>query len=353
MDHYHSTTGQHVKGKHLTFAERVIIQTRRKDGWSANRIAKELGCAPNTIRNELRRGTVNLYRGKVQRCKASQGQKTYEQNRIHCCRHYDRLEKAAFLQYVDRHVREDGWSLDACRGRALRDKIFREDEVTCTKTLYNYVDLGLMETKNHHLPEKLSRTTKKHHDRENKKKLGRSIEERDPSVNDRKEFGHWESDLVIGQKSGKDEVLLTLAERKSREYWMIPLVNREAATILEAFKVIRKEYSEHFSEVFKTITTDNGSEFSRLSELEDLADTLVYFAHPYTACEKGTNERHNGIIRRFIPKGKRIDSFTAEEISNVMVWCNGLPRKILDYRTPDEVFETELDRIYQGDTRVS
>ena len=86
---------------------------------------------------------------------------------------------------------------------------------------------------------------------------------------------------------------------------------------------------------------------------EDLADTLVYFAHPYTACEKGTNERHNGIIRRFIPKGKRIDSFTAEEISNVMVWCNGLPRKILDYRTPDEVFETELDRIYQGDTRVS
>ena len=126
MDHYHSTTGQHVKGKHLTFEERVIIQTRRKDGWSANRIAKELGCAPNTIRNELRRGTVNLYRGKVQRYKASQGQKTYEQNRTNCCRHYERLEKAAFLQYVDRHV--------------------REDEVTCTKTLYNYVDLGLMET---------------------------------------------------------------------------------------------------------------------------------------------------------------------------------------------------------------
>ena len=65
MDHYHSTTGQHVKGKHLTFEERIIIQTRRKDGWFANRIAKELGCAPNTIRNDLRRGTINLYRGKV------------------------------------------------------------------------------------------------------------------------------------------------------------------------------------------------------------------------------------------------------------------------------------------------
>jgi IS30 family transposase len=78
------------------------------------------------------------------------------------------------------------------------------------------------------------------------------------------------------------------------------------------------------------------------------ADTLVYFAHPYTSCEKGTNERHNGIIRRFIPKGKRIDSYTVEEISNIEVWCNSLPRKILGYRTPDEVFEAELDRIYQA-----
>ncbi len=87
MDHYHSTTGQHVKGKHLTFEERVIIQTRRKDGWSANRIAKELVCAPNTIRNEHRRDTVSLYHGKIRRYKASQGQKAYEQNRTNCCRH--------------------------------------------------------------------------------------------------------------------------------------------------------------------------------------------------------------------------------------------------------------------------
>jgi IS30 family transposase len=129
---------------------------------------------------------------------------------------------------------------------------------------------------------------------------------------------------------------------------MIPLSSKEAASVMEAFEQIRMEYSEHFSEVFKTITTDNGSEFARLSELEELADTLVYFAHPYTSCEKGTNERHNGIIRRFIPKGKRIDSYTAEEISNIEVWCNSLPRRILGYRTPDEVFEAELDRIYQA-----
>ena len=106
------------------------------------------------------------------------------------------------------------------------------------------------------------------------------------------------------------------------------------------------QYSEHQNEVFKTITTDNGSEFSTLSDLEALSKTLVYFAHPYTSYEKGSIERHNGLIRRFIPKGKRIDSYTDEQIVQVELWYNSLPRKILGYHTPDELFEDELDRIY-------
>ena len=84
---------------------------------------------------------------------------------------------------------------------------------------------------------------------ENKKKLGRSIEERSKDVDTREEFGHWEADLVIGQKSGSDQVLLTLAERKSREYWMLPIKNREANSVMEAFQVLQEKYSEHFGEV--------------------------------------------------------------------------------------------------------
>ena len=114
MDQIHSTTKQHVKGKHLTYDERMIIQIRRKDGWSPNRIAAEISCASNTVRNELKRGMVYLYNGHAQRYKAKQGQQTYEKNRSHCCRHYDRLAKNRFISYVDKHVREDGWSLDAC-----------------------------------------------------------------------------------------------------------------------------------------------------------------------------------------------------------------------------------------------
>lgn len=348
MDQVHSITEQHVKGKHLTYDERMVIQIRHRDGCSPNKIAAEIGCAPNTVRNELKRGMVKLYNGHVQRYKAKQGQRTYEEHRSNCCRHYDRLAKSRFIDYVDKHIREDGWSLDACRGRALSSGEFTRKEITCTKTLYNYVDLGLMQTRNYHLPEKLSRKIKHRRVRENKKKLGRSIEERDPAINERSEFGHWECDLVIGQKTGDDDVLLTLAERMSREYWMIPLPNKEAPSVMEAFEGLRREYGNHFSDVFKTITTDNGSEFASLSNLEELSDTLVYFAHPYSSYEKGTNERHNGIIRRFIPKGKRIDSYTAEQLWEIEDWCNGLPRKILGYRTPDEVFEEEMDRIYRS-----
>ena len=152
---------------------------------------------------------------------------------------------------------------------------------------------------------------------------------------------------MVGQKSGNDQVLLTLVERKSREYWMFPIKNRHADSVMGPLMLFKKTYSEHFSQVFKTITTDNGSEFSRLSELEELSETLVFYTHPYTSCEKGTNEHHNGIIRGFMPNSKPISDFDIGYIADIEVWCNSLPRKILNYRTPNEVFEDELDLIYR------
>ena len=103
-----------------------------------------------------------------------------------------------------------------------------------------------------------------------------------------------------------------MIERKTREYWMIRIPGRDPNGVMKALREVRSQYDEHWDDVFKTITTDNGSEFSLLSGLEDLSNTLVYFAHPYTSCEKGSVERHNGLIRRFIPKGCRIDSLTNE-----------------------------------------
>ena len=155
---------------------------------------------------------------------------------------------------------------------------------------------------------------KQHKFAKNKRVLGRNIEERPASIEDRTEFGHWEVDPVIGSKSGNDDALLTMIERKSHEYWMIRIPGRNPNGVMEALREARFQYDEHWDDIFKTITTDNGSEFSLLPGPEDLSNTLVYFAHPYTSCEKGSVERHNGLIRRFIPKGCRIDSFTNEQI---------------------------------------
>lgn len=347
MDTSYSTTSFHVKGKHLSYENRALIQIRLKDNYSIRAIAREIGCSPSTVSNEIARGSVTLYNGQVIRYKASTGQKTYENNRKHCCRHYNFLSRSAFLRYMQQHFIEDGWFLDACVGRALLDGIFTREQIVCTKTLYRYVDLSLFGIKNHNLPEKLRRKTKKHSCRLHKKKLGRSIEERPKEIESRDEFGHWECDLVLGNKTRDDQVLLTLVERKSREFLMLPIAGKTSECVMKAMKQLQETYSEHFGEVFKTITTDNGSEFADLSELEKMADTLVYYAHPYTSSDKGTVERHNGLIRRFIPKDKRIDDFTGQQISDVETWCNSLPRKLLGYRTPDEIFEEEIVRIYQ------
>ena len=198
------------------------------------------------------------------------------------------------------------------------------------------------------MPEKLKRNTKIHRIRKNKKKLGRSIEQRPQEVNKRDVFGHWECDLVLGHKTKDDEVLLTLSERMSREFLIIKIPDKTAASVMNAFKSLRKQYSEHWNDIFKTITTDNGSEFADLSQLEDISKSLVYYAHPYTSCDKGTVERHNGLIRRFIPKGDYIHNYSLQQIIDIETWCNSLPRKILAYHTPDEIFERELDRIYQA-----
>lgn len=121
MDNSYSTISSHVKGSHLSYGDRILIQIRLKDHYSIRAIAREIGCSPSTVSNEIARGLVALYNGHITRYKASVGQKAYENNRKNCCRHYDFLRKSAFLNYVLKHVTEDGWSLDACVGRAILD----------------------------------------------------------------------------------------------------------------------------------------------------------------------------------------------------------------------------------------
>ena len=136
-----------------------------------------------------------------------------------------------------------------------------------------------------------------------------------------------------------------MTERMTRKEIIRKIPGKTAEAVQIAILNLVNETGDCFSKVFKTITADNGSEFGEIATLEDNTATKVYFAHPYTSCERGTNERHNGLIRRHIPKGKRIDQYSIEAIASVQNWCNTLPRKILNYLTPDEAFEYQLGKI--------
>jgi IS30 family transposase len=123
------------------------------------------------------------------------------------------------------------------------------------------------------------------------------------------------------------------------------LDTKDSNAVNNALLELKNYYGEQISNVFRTITADNGSEFSELSETMKPLGIEVYFSHPYSSWERGTNERHNGLLRRFVPKGKAIKEFSAATIERIQHWLNKLPRKILGYKTPEECFREELSKI--------
>ena len=201
-----------------------------------------------------------------------------------------------------------------------------------------------MKIKNTDLPQKLKRIPKSTRIRINKRKFGKSISERPKHIELRKEFGHWEIDTVIGKKTSDQDVLLTIIERKSRYYKVIKIDSKSSKRVNDALLDYIMESKTKVAEVFKSITSDNGSEFSGLSDFESLV--AVHFCHPYSSFERGSNERHNGILRQFIPKGRSINDFSEDEIMYFVDIINAKPRKNLGYRIPEEIFDEEMDKIY-------
>ena len=181
--------------------------------------------------------------------------------------------------------------------------------------------------------------------RGHKRLVGRSIEERPTSVAPGGAFGHWESDTVLGRRAGGGAAVLTLLEKRTRYLMVFPLAARSREAVRAAFLGLHEEYGARFGKVFASVTADKGTEFGELSDLESWG-TRVYFAHPYSSSERGQNERHNGLLRRFLPKGTALEPYTSDELFLIADESNRLPRRQLAYRTPDELFENELDNIY-------
>jgi IS30 family transposase len=332
--------------KHLTPFDRGQIQALRREGKTLQEIADVLGRNKSTISRELQRGTVTQRRSDLTEYQAyfpETGQAIYEANRSHCGAKYKLAQVAEFIHFAVEKIQNDHWSPDAICGYAKTNHLFEGARV-CTKTLYHYIELGALPVKNIDLPLKVRRSTKKKQTRKNKKILGMSIEERPSHIHERKEFGHWEIDTMLGSRK-KGAALLTLTERTTRKEHIFKIDQKTVDGVNQAIQELKNIYGTAFSSVFKTITSDNGSEFSELVKAMDCDQIHIYYTHPYTSSERGTNERHNGLIRRFIPKGKSIDDIDDTLITYVENWCNSLPRKILGYKTPNDLFLEELKKI--------
>lgn len=338
------------KFKHLSVYERGQIAALLEEGKSQRYIARKLGRSPSTISREIRRGTTTQMRTDLSTYKKyfpETGQAVYEKNRMNCGAKCKLVQVEEFIKFAEDKILYEKWSPDAVVGLCKREVKWQNTGIVCTKTLYNYIDQGLLKVKNIDLSLKLRLKPKRKRIYMNKRIIGKSIDQRPNEVQLRKTFGHWEIDTIVGKKSG-DSVILTLTERKTRYELLFVLDVKDSNAVNKKILELNNLYGEQFPKVFRTITADNGSEFSGLSEMLEEIGTVVYHTHPYSSWERGTNERHNGLIRRFIPKGKAIKDFSEETIKRIQQWLNSFPRRILGYKTPEECFNEEVYNLANG-----
>ena len=345
MAHTENTI-QNRKNKHLSPFERGEIAALHNAGHSNAEIGRRLGRVRQTIANELERGTTTQLKTGREPYTAyfpETGQAVYEKNRKNSGAKSKLLVAMKFIKFACEMILEKDWSPDAVVGFAKQSPDWKDKPLVSTKTLYNYIDQSKLSVRNIDLPMKTKLNTKTKRVRKNRRVLGQSITERPAEIEDRMAFGHWEIDTVEGKKSD-DNALLTLLERKTRNYIVIKIDDQDHDSVDYAINKLQHSFGELFPHVFKTITSDNGSEFSNLaSSLKSVTD--VYFARPYASYERGSNEKHNGLLRRYIPKGKAISDYSRNAIKRMYQTLNNLPRKILNYQQPAVAFEHELAKL--------
>lgn len=215
----------------------------------------------------------------------------------------------------------------------------------CESTVYNVINAGLIGVSRQQLPYKPPDKRKKRRGQRmaytNAK--GRSITERPKAAEDRSEYGHWEMDTVVGGTGTSPACLLVLTERRTRQQIIRKIPGRTQRAVARALDRLERESTSIFT-TMKSLTCDNGCEFLDSEAIETSAlrkrpRCEVFFAHPYSSFERGSNENANRIIRRFIPKGADISHFTRNQIQKIEDWMNALPRKLLDGLSAEEKVE--------------
>lgn len=332
------------KQHYMTKDERYKLEAYLEAGKGVSWIAKKLGFCRQTIYNEIQRGLVKQVKEPygvqvdILEYSADKAQQIHRYNQTAKGRPIKLGNDHAYAKFLERKILEDRYSPAAALA-AARKKGFATS--ICTTTLYSYIEKRVfLQLSNKHLWNKGKRGKKKNGE---EKRIAHpllpSIVDRPEPANQRLEYGHWEMDLVVGKAKTK-AVLLTLTERKTRQELIFKLSNRQASTIRAVFDRLEASMPD-FKQRFRSITTDNGSEFLKYKELRQSIQGgirfEIYYCHSYSAWEKGTNENHNRMIRRWLPKGTNFEKVSKKRIAEIQAWMNSYPRKILGWKAPEDM----------------
>lgn len=325
---------------YITEGERYQIEILLREGYSIPEVAASIGHKYHTVRYEVIKGTVtqiDTHLVKHEVYKADYAQMVSLNNMSNRGRNLKIGSDHKLAAYIEYMVKNQKYSPEALLLHALNEGLEFDTKI-CVKTIYNYFDMGLfLNVTYHDLPQKKAPAQKKKRESSISlnNKSGRSIEKRDPVILERKEYGHWEMDTVVGPQGKGKSCLLVLSERMTREEIIVKMKDRKASSVVHALNMFERKYgSLSFKSKFKTITCDNGVEFLNAKGIEKSRytkgnRTMLYYCHPYSSYERGTNENINRMIRRFFPKGTDFDGVSRKEIEMVQNWINNYPRKIL------------------------
>lgn len=348
------------KGSHqLTRTDRIKLEALIKAGLSKSKIAAQLGVHRSTIYNELKRGQYthrNSDYTEELRYSPDIAQEKAEENLKVRGTQLKIGNDIAYANYIEDKIVNEDYSPAAVLGELKAQGREGEFNTTvCVATLYSYIDKGVfLKLTNKDLPVKKNkkRGYKKVRKQQARAAAGDSIEKRPEKIDQREEFGHWEMDSVIGKRGVSKNVLLVLTERKTRDEIIFKLPDHTDEAVVAALDRLERRYgADMFKQMFKTITVDNGSEFADVNGLERSIleegekRTHLYYCHPYSSWERGTNEVTNKMVRRKVPKGTNFDDKTDEEIEEIEGWINNYPRRIHNYHTAAERFDEEIAKL--------
>lgn len=320
---------------HLTIEERACITKFKEMKLSIREIARILDRSPSTISRELKRNSYKTsVNYSVTRYSPIVANKKYKKRRLNC--HRPIKINIQVINYIKNKI-ELHWSPDQIINRYEDDK---PKNFPSLSTIYRWIHLG-------YIPKtqitQLRRQGRFRRPAETRGKfnLGKTIKKRPKEVFKRNTFGHWEADTVVSGKVDNYTLkskycFVSLAERKTRLYLVKWIPDRKEETVTNAIIELLKEFP---ADAVKTITCDRGKEFAGWKKIEEELQTNIYFADPYCAWQKGTNENSNGLLREFYPKHMDLSKTNEKEVKDTLELLNNRPRKCLNYKTPQEVFD--------------